>query len=115
MVVCIPVAQGVLQWSAVEAAVAAGCHSCLVILNYISTQQQPMRPQAAAELTAATSSKTQAADARVRLVEAAQADAVPVVSREHLQRQLKLWVKEGRLVKVAHNCFKLQQQLQQQQ
>jgi hypothetical protein len=34
---------------------------------------------------------------------------VPLVSREHLQRQLKAWVDEGRLVKVARNCFSLPQ------
>jgi hypothetical protein len=34
----------------------------------------------------------------------------PLVSREHLQRQLRAWVGEGRLVKAAHNCFTLPKQ-----
>jgi hypothetical protein len=34
----------------------------------------------------------------------------PLVSREHLQRQLRAWVDEGRLVKAAQTCFILRGQ-----
>jgi hypothetical protein len=40
----------------------------------------------------------------------AAAVAEPVVSRHHLQRQLKVWVDEGRLEKAGRNCFTLPEQ-----
>lgn len=114
--------QGVLTWSAVEAAMTAGCHSLSDILAHISADCQPLpeQQQAAAgglpgRVTAGTTGQAHAAGkaAGCQLPEAAEAAAgvvVPVVSREHLQRQLKLWVEEGRTVKAARNCYKLQQQ-----
>jgi hypothetical protein len=105
-----------LQWSAVEAAIAAGCTSCREILDHITSQhwladqtrtkqlsagghepqQQQQQPQHRQQQLRARAGDTQA--------------CLPLVSREHLQRQLKMWVDEGRLVKVARNSFNLPQQ-----
>lgn len=70
---------------------AAGCYSCVDILQYISTNHQRQQQQ---QIEPHTQQQQQ------QLV-------VPLVSRDHLQRQLKAWVDEGRLVKAARNCFKL--------
>jgi hypothetical protein len=107
------VVQGVLQWADVEAAVAAGCNSCKDILQYISTHQQ--HPQ----LSATQPEDMQQAPHHPGFSNRGPAGGVadsltgvvtPLVSREHLQRQLKAWVDEGRLMKAAHNCFILPEQ-----
>lgn len=98
--------QGVLTWPAVEAAVAVGCHSLQEILAHISTNCQPLPVQQQA------AAGGWPGRVNCQLLEPAKAAAgvVPVVSREHLQRELKLWVEEGRLVKAMRNCYKLPQQ-----
>lgn len=106
-----------MQWAQVEAAVAAGCHTCKDILQHISTQhqQQLTAAQAQAHAQQPTPSEPDSSDSAAAAGTAPGADGVatgqkvivPVVSREHLQRQLKAWVEEGRLVKAARNCFTL--------
>lgn len=109
-----PVVQGVLQWADVEAAVAAGCNSCKDILQYISSQQQHQQLSAAQAQDA--QQPRQGPDTNSRGAAGGASDSstrgmvVPLVSREHLQRQLRAWVGEGRLVKEAHNCFTLPEQ-----
>jgi hypothetical protein len=125
--------QGVLQWAAVEAAITAGCSSCMEILDHItsqheladqtSTQQpsagppqpQPEQQQQQQQTQPQPGSKQQQPQQQQRQlqgrVRAGNTHAcLPLVTREHLQRQLKAWVDEGKLIKVARNCFTLPQQ-----
>lgn len=109
--------QGVLQWAQVEAAVAAGCHTCKDILQHISTrhhqqQQQLTAAQAHTQqpMLGGRDSSSDSSTATAGEAFSLCRQVVPVVSREHLQRQLKAWVDEGRLVKAARNCFTLPEQ-----
>jgi hypothetical protein len=83
-----PPPQGVLRWASVETALLEGCERVRDILDYISKESLP--PSSSSLSSSGV-----------------QAQAPPLVTREHLSRSLSAWVADGRLERRARGRYRL--------